>query len=136
MADTVTTLDSFSGKDLLIRKITNISDGTGENLAIKVLKSGLICTNGGAPSKLALEEIWWSIAGFASVRMFWDHTVPDAMALMATGNGCKIMSGVRGASGMIVDPASAGGTGNVVLTTNGAAAGATYDILMVLRMLP
>lgn len=136
MADAVTTLDSFSGKDLLVRRITNISDGTGEASIVKVAKAGLIGTTGVAPSKIAVEELWWSVSGFANVRLFWNHTAPDVLALLSAGNGFRVFSGVRGASGMIVDPASAGLTGDIILTTNGAIANATYDIMMVLRLLP
>lgn len=136
MADVVDTLDAWSGKDLLIRRITNISDGTGETSVAKVVKSGLVATNGAAPTKLAIEELWWSIQGFSSIRFFWDHTTPDELAILAAGNGFRPMGGLRGVNGMLVDPASAGGTGNVILSTAGAVAGATYDITMVLRLLP
>lgn len=137
MPDAITSLDAFIGKELLVRRITNISDGTGEASAIKVTRSTFVSSlpSGAAPTKFGLEELWYSIQGFTSVRLFWDNAAPEVMALMAAGNGMRCSSGLRGVSGLLL-PSGSGGTGNITLSTAGAAAGATYDILMVLKAIP
>lgn len=134
MADAVDTLDVFSGRDILIRRITNRSDGTGETNVAKVTKASLLNPNVVIPTKLGMMELWWSIQGFSSVQLNWDHTTPDEIAILAAGNGAKLMGGSQESRGVLWDPASAGGTGNIILTTFGAVNNATYDILMKIRL--
>lgn len=129
MTDTVTTNTIFSGRRKLSLQLTNLSDGTGESAVIKVDKSGLETFEELEPSKLVVEEITWSISGFTAVELYWDHTADDALAKMA-GNGYVDYRSVGG----LVDPGSTGGTGDILLTTIGAAADATYDITIVLRL--
>lgn len=136
MADTVDTLDILNGKDWLIRRLTNRSDGTGETNVVKVTKANHINTNGNVPTKLGVGYLWWSIQGFTSVQLNWDHTTPDEIAILAAGNGARLMEGpgMYSGQGLLWDPASAGGTGNIILTTFGAVANATYDILIAVRL--
>lgn len=126
MADTVDTLVQLNGKRRYIVRLTNVSDGTGESAVAKITKSGLTNLAGAVPSKLIVEDIQWSIQGFSSVRLFWDHTTPDEIAVLAPGNGYRSFEEAGG----LIDPGSAGGTGNITLTTAGAVSGATYDILL------
>lgn len=137
MADRVDTLDVFSGKEKLIRRLTNVSDGTGETNVAKVTKSGLVAWSGNAPSKLGIYMIQWSIQGFSSIELDWDHTTADEIAVLAAGAGMRLFGQTPGIdSGVLWDPFSAGGTGNLILTTRGAVANATYDILIGLRLTP
>lgn len=131
MADTVDSLVVFSGNNRYVVRLTNISDGTGESGVIKVDKSALIGPDGvNAPSKLVLEEMQWSIQGFSSVRLAWDHTTDDEISVLGSGNGFFNFKNAGG----LVDPGSTGGTGDILLTTAGAASGATYDITLVVRL--
>lgn len=130
MADTVDTLVPFSGKRRRVVRFTNISDGTGESTVVKVTKSTLVGPNGAAPSKIVVDEIQYSIQGFTSVRLFWDHTADDEIAMLAAGNG--YLSHMK--DGGLTDPVSAGGTGDIILTTAGNVSGATYDITLSLRL--
>jgi len=130
MADVVTTQLIASGPRYSIVHLTGVSDGTGESLVAKVTLSGLDLGNGVVPTKTSVREIQWSIQGFTSIRLYWDHNTDDTIAVLAAGNGYSEF----GMLGMLSDPGSAGGTGNVLLTSAGAIAGATYDITLVLTL--
>lgn len=131
MADTVDSLVVFSGNNRYVVRLTNISDGTGESAVIKVDKSALIGPDGvNPPGRLVLEEVQWSIQGFSSVRLAWDHTTDDEISVLGSGNGFFNFKNAGG----LVDPNSTGGTGDILLTTAGAASGATYDITLVVRL--
>lgn len=128
MADAVTTIVELNGKKRYIARFTGISDGTGESAVVKVDKSTLTNSLGVEPSKLAIEEINWSIQGFASVRLLWDHTTDDLAEVLAQGNGHRKYWPTGPG---IVDPGSSGGTGDLLLTSS-ATTGGTYDIRVVL----
>lgn len=128
MADVVDTIVLLNGKRRYIARFTNVSDGTGETAVIKVDKSTLTNSNGTEPTTLNVESIQWSIQGFTSVRLLWDHTTDDEIDVLASGNGYRDYS----QAGALKDPASAGQTGDILLTTAGAISGATYDITLSL----
>jgi len=129
MVDKVNTNVIFNGSKRYTLQILNVSDGTGESAVVKVDKSALTGTLGAAPNDLALEEIQWNIQGFTRVDLYWDHTTDDEM-LSLSGNGYKDMREY----GYIIDPQTAGGTGDVLLTTVGAASGDSYDITMSFKL--
>ncbi len=130
MVDTVDVRPLFIGAQRVAYRLTNISDGTGESAVVKVDISTLIGPdNIAAPTRTVVEQIEWSIQGFSSIRLFWDHTTDDEIAVLA-GAGFKDYRSVGG----LCDPGSSGGTGDVLLTTAGNAANATYDITIVLRL--
>lgn len=118
--------------------LTCISDGTGETNVIKVDKSAIgVATNGLEAASLAFEAVRWNIQGFTSVVLKWDHTTDDvAYVLCGSGYDEPIGTGLIrdfGNTGGVVDPGSAGGTGDILLTSVGASATATYDITLFLR---
>lgn len=130
MADTVDVRSLFIGKRRAAYRFTNVSDGTGEAAVVKVDISTLTGPDGvSAATKTVIEQIEWSMQGFTSVRLFWDHTTDDEIVVLA-GSGFKDYREYGG----LVDPASTGGTGDILLTTAGAAANATYDITITLRL--
>lgn len=128
MADAVTSKILVSGSKRIIVHLTNISDGTGESAVVKIDKSTLLGPDGTEPSKLVLEEVSGTVQGFTSVRLLWDHTTDDVGVVLGTGYNYFCFPGGH------PDPASSGGTGDIVLTTAGAASGATYDITIVARL--
>lgn len=130
MTDTVDSKVVFAGTRKRIVRLTNISDGTGESDVVKVDVSALTGPDGTPPTSTAIEEIQWSINGFTSVRLEWDATTDDEIAVLGTGNG---YFNFRNAGGLI-DPKSTGTTGDILLTTAGNVSGATYDITLVLRL--
>lgn len=138
MADAVTTITLSNSPERIGVHLTCISDGTGESAVIKVDKSTLTSTLGTEPASLDIEDVRWAIQGFASVRLLWDHTTDD-VAMCLTGSGYdQFVASAAGdypPSGL-ADPRSTGGTGDLLLTSNGAVSGATYDITLWLRKAP
>lgn len=129
MADVVDTIVLANTINRYSVRLTNVSDATGESAVVKVDKSGLTGPlRGVEPGSLTLEEARWSIQGFTSVRLFWDHTADDEMMVLS-GQGYEDFR----PQGGLRDPRSTGGTGDVLLTTAGAASGATYDITLHFR---
>jgi len=128
VVDVVDTLVLNTGsRRLYSARFTNVSDGSGESAVVKVDISALTGPNGSPPTATALREVSWSIQGFTSVRLLWDHTTDDEISVLS-GNGYSNYMEY----GDLADPRSAGGTGDILLTTAGGAAGATYDIQIVL----
>ena len=130
MADTVGVDYIFKGTRKVKVRFTNISDGTGETAVTKVDISTLTGPDGTAPTKLVVEEVEGMVQGFSSVQLFFDHTANDELAIL--GTGYSYFNWRDG--GGFTDPASAGGTGDILLTTVGASATATYDITLTLRL--
>jgi len=128
MADTVDSKVVYSGRRYALH-LTNVSDATGESAVTKVDISTLADPHGTVATYSVVDRIEYNIQGFTSVRLLWDHTAPDEIAVLPTGSGVMDWSVVGGN----VDPRTAGGTGDVLLTTAGAVSGATYDITLWLR---
>lgn len=150
MADAVTSNVVKNSATHYIIHLTNISDGTGESGVIKVDKSTLVASDGAEPASLDIDQVRWAVQGFTSVRILWDHTTDDT-ALVLTGNGydtfrnifgndiqpvVDFMNGSTDRSEGLLDPRSTGGTGDILLTTNGGGSGSTYDITLWLRKNP
>ena len=129
MADTVDVQVIHSGPRRYVVRLSNYSDGTGEIDAIKVDKSTLTGPVGAEPSKLVIEEIEWNLQGFNYVILEWDRTADQEIAVLGTSSGYKNYRPVGG----LCDNAT-GGTGDIVLTTSGATAGASYDITLAVRL--
>lgn len=135
MADAVTTNVVDNSQDYYCVHLTNISDGTGESAVTKVDKSTLTAGDGAEPASLDIAAVRWSIQGMTSVRLLWDHTTDDmAMVLAGSGydnfeEGPKFVKVQKG----LADPRSAGETGDIKLTTDGAVSGGTYDITLWLK---
>lgn len=130
MADAVTTNVIFKNTNFIVTQFTNISDGTGEAAVKKIDITTLRNTFGVVPTKLKLVDLHSLIQGFTGVRLLFDHTADDIAALLTPGAVRRDYRGVGG----LVDPASAGGDGSILLTTMGAASGATYDIIALWEM--
>jgi hypothetical protein len=122
MADLVTSQTVFSDVQNAIFAFTNVSDGTGESAVSKVDISAL----SQSPLKVRINRIWYNTFGMA-VKVIFDHTSDDT-ALVLQGDGQFDFSLFRG----IPDPASAGGTGDILFTTVGHTSGDTYSIVMEL----
>lgn len=129
MADTVTSNVVFQGRRKYAIELTCISDGTGETDVVKIDISALLLSNGLAPTYTAIDEIAWDVQGFTSIKLAWDHTTDDTIMVMS-GRGSVSYAHL----GYLFDPRSAGGTGDILLTSNGAAANATYTITIVIQL--
>jgi len=126
MPDAVTTNVQMNGARNYQATFTNISDATGETAVVKISKAALLNDKGVSPARLNIKRVQWSIQGFSSVRILWDHTTDDVAMTLATGQGFMDFTDTA----PLADPSSAGGTGDVLFTTAGAAVGATYDITL------
>jgi hypothetical protein len=127
MPDQIETRYLRSGGRLHVINLQNRSDGTGETNAVKVDVSTLKTPHGQPARYCAIDRIEYDVSGM-SVRLNWDHNVDDEIATLSGGGALD-----RSAIGGVADPRSAGGTGDILLTTVGASAGASYDITIYFR---
>lgn len=121
MPDTVTTQIILDEARNLVMKFTNFSDGTGENGVTKV-NALLLKPNPGAHLKL------WRYAydiKTMNVRIIWEGIPNKDMLVLggfANAVDCEFFGGIPNNA--------AQPTGNVLFTTNGATANASYSIIL------
>jgi len=128
MADAVSTTTISDGLHRAVIQITNLSDGTGESAVTKVDVSGLTTkADGTACTGVTIEKIAHSITGFTQVQLLWDATTDTiAISLAEASNGHMDFSDFGG----LVNTSGSGKTGDINLTTLGAAANDTYVIVL------
>ena len=130
MADLVTTqvLADTAGQKYVI-KMTNISDGTGENLVKKIDASDTTFMTEDGNRKLS--KIWFSINGAngkSAVELSWDGET-DATAVILAGTGAWDL---RTPANEIGNTATTP-TGDVLLSTKNFANGDNYTIIAEFR---
>ena len=125
MADAVVTRTVFNGPKFITVQLMCVSDGTGETNVTKIDKSTLVNGNQIEPSQLMLRDAQWSIQGFTSVRLSYDHATDDPLLNMAVGNGFR-----QNIGGNTDDPQPGVTTGDILLTSVGAVNQATYDLYL------
>lgn len=110
-----------------------LSDGTAMTDEIMVDKSTLTSkvtgTEPHAMDLVELEAVGWGTLN--SVLLEWDHTADDEIVAFGTTGGCVKW---RSSWGDLKDPVTAGGTGDVVITTNGMAANSGFMIYSTWRL--
>lgn len=125
MADAVTSQTIFDGERMAVMKFTNISDGTGESAVVKVDVSALAADSlGQACDGVTIERVHYSIGGM-SVSVLWDATADVPALILAPGQSTFDFTKIQ-----IPNNSGAGKTGDILFTTNGAAAGSTYTIVL------
>ena len=130
MADTVTTqtiADTVGVK--FVSKLTNFSDGTGENLVKKIDASEVNFMTEDGNRKIA--KIWYSINtanSKSAVELVWDGAT-NSTATILSGNGYWDL---RTAGNEIPNNASTP-TGDVLLSTKNFALGDNYTIIIEFR---
>lgn len=125
MADAVTSQTIFDGERMAVMKFTNISDGTGESAVVKVDVSALASSAfGKACDGVTIERVQYSIGGM-SVSILWDATADVPALVLASGQSVFDFVKIQ-----IPNNSGAGKTGDICFTTNGAAAGSTYTIVL------
>ena len=130
MADTVSTqvLTDTTGVKYAV-KMTNISDGTGENLVQKIDASNTTFMTEDGERKIS--KIFWSVntqSGKSAVELIWDGAT-NATAVTLSGQG---FWDLRADGNEIVNNATTP-TGDVLLSTKNFANGDNYTILVVFR---
>ncbi len=131
MVNTVDVRQIFAGKRYDIFHLQCRADGgvgVEEAAVLKVDISTFADGNGNVANYTSIDRIEYSIGGITTVRLDWDHTADDEIATLA-GTGVMDWASVGGN----VDPRSAGGTGDILLTTAGMTANGGYDITLYLR---
>jgi hypothetical protein len=128
MADAVTSTTILDGTHRALIQLTSLSDGTGESAVNKVDVSGLNArADGTACSGVTIDKVHHSVTGFTQVQLFWDATTNTvALALAESSNGHMDFSNFGG----IQNTSSSGKTGDILLTTIGAANLDTYVIVL------
>jgi hypothetical protein len=128
MADAVSSTTIIDGTHRAVIQLTNLSDGTGESAVTKVDVSGLNAkADGTACSGVTLEKVHHSVTGFTQVQLFWDASTDTiALALAESSNGHMDFSEFGG----IKNTSGSGKTGDINLTTIGAANLDTYVIIL------
>lgn len=130
MADTVTNTTLENTRRRLVVQSQVVSDGTGSTDAVLVDKSAFTGPDGTEPGKLVVEKIEYSVDGM-QVQLEFDHDTDDLIANLAGQGSFDFAEGGRKQG--FVDPASAGGTGDIVATTVGHTAGDKATIKLTLR---
>lgn len=128
MADAVTTnvyFNSDAGTRRYGVHLTGVSDGTGESNVVKIDKSTLKDSMGVEPDYLKLASARWMVQGYGYVLFSTDHDTNDTLLICASTGYDNWES-----SSFLPDPNSAGGTGDLLLTSVGASSGAVYDITL------
>jgi hypothetical protein len=126
MADTVTTnVNSNTGLRYEV-VLTGISDGTGETDVQKIDISSITLPNRSdlSPESLALEKVEATVNGFSYIRLYWERTAGNnTMVILPQGETNLCLKE------KLIDPGhGAAGTGDVYLTSVGAASGDSYVI--------
>ena len=135
MADAVAVRVVGQTQQHIVVHLTNASDGTGEAAVIKVDKSTLLAPDGAEPASLDIDKVVWCCDGMQA-RLLWDHTTDDlALALSGSGSLDFRSGDLDSVPGncRLKDPRSAGGAGDILLTTVGHTSGDTYNITLWLR---
>ena len=130
MADTVSTqvLTDTTGVKYAV-KMTNFSDGTGENLVQKIDASNTTFMTEDGERKIS--KIFWSVntqSGKSAVELIWDGET-NATAVTLSGQGFWDLR----ADGNEIKNNATTPTGDVLLSTKNFANGDNYTILVVFR---
>jgi hypothetical protein len=140
MADTVTSNVIYQDAKQYVVHLTSLSDGTGETNVVKVDKSTLTAVGGAEPTALDIERVDYTITGFTSVKITWDHAT-DSPGLLLTGANSLDFTGLGSRYGAahilrdaqrtpgLQDPKTADSTGDLLLTSAGAS-GSAYAITL------
>lgn len=129
MATTATETKLFEGGRRSVHHLTGRNiDNIGESAVTKVDLSTLRGPDRvNPPTSVTVESIEYTVQGFTSVELAWDHTTDVTISFLSgAGEYSWLTAGGKHDSG-------SGGTGDIVLTSNGAASGDTYDITLWLK---
>ena len=135
MVDTVTVTPIFDGAKYCVYQFTNKSDGTGETAVKKIDLVDLVgdlgtLGNGRGVKSLTFVDASWTVSGFNWVEALWSRPPANRQILVMAGtDGVSLASvGNKRDTGR-----GLGGTGNILITTNGGASGSSYAIRMMFK---
>jgi hypothetical protein len=119
----------LSGRNFLVIDIHGVFSAADETDTIVVDRSTLTGPLGTVPGSLRVDEISWATNGYNYIQLEWEHTTDDIIAHLS-GSGYVDYSYYGGKN----DPETEGGTGDIVLTSNGGAAGGSYYIQLFVTL--
>lgn len=115
------------GSNKIEINVTGAFSVADETDTVVVDISTLVGPKGVAPTAIRIDEITWSMSpGFDYISLEWEHTTDDPVDFFS-GQG---YINYKDRAGGKNDPRSAGGTGDLILTTVGGAAGDAYSFLI------
>jgi hypothetical protein len=127
MADAVASQTLIDGERMAIMKFTNISDGTGENIVLKVDVSALTSSASGlACTGVTITKIHAATHGM-EVLMYWDATA-DVLIQTIPQNSVYTLDFEK--FGGLTNNAGAGKNGDILFSTSDASAGDEYTIVL------
>ena len=127
MADAVTTTTIIEGTHRAVIQLTNLSDGSGEAAVQKIEVAALNSrADGTACNGVFIDKVHHSVVGFTQVQLLWEATTNSiAIALAQDSNGHMDFSDFGG-----IQSYGSGKTGDIMLTTIGAANLDSYVIIL------
>lgn len=126
MVDTVDTLVLISDGRVHHARFTNESDGTGESNVVKVDMSNLTTVGTNKIKAVDIDRCFGIVGGFNYVTIRFDASTDDEALVLAPGTFDFDFTD----SGGIRNPLSAGTTGDIMFTTDGAFDGSSYNITL------
>ena len=128
MANTVVSRIIYESPTKVVYHMAFIRDTADETAVTKVDRSASVCSGGATTSYLSLKSVRWAVQGFTSVRLLGDNAGTDDLIMALSGNGYDEFDNP------LTYPnteAIATVVGDVLLTSIGGSANATYDITAV-----
>jgi hypothetical protein len=115
-----------SGSRKLVINVTGVFSASDETDTNIIDRSTLTGPGGLEPTDIKIDEITWAVgSGFDYVMLEWDHTTDEVIDYFQ-GQGYMDYRHAGGKK----DGNGSGGTGDLLLTTAGGAAGDTYSLLI------
>ena len=112
---------------------TNLSDGTGEDDAIKIKRTDLLTSDGYIPSYLVVEKIWYHVAGM-SVTIGYNNENDEEVVRLYSGDGEIDFTDVGGFLPAVEEDGVVPEGGDIVFTTADETAGDAYSIKLQVRL--
>lgn len=117
----------------VIVKCTNISDGTGEDDAIKIKRTDMKNSDGDIPKKLIIEKIDYDVSGM-TVYVEYNNANSDRVAVLTDSAGCMDFNSIGGYAPTYETADGENDVGDIVLTTDGESLGDSYDITLTVKL--
>lgn len=124
---TATVLTQREGGNLFTYNVRGVFSAADETNTIIIDLSAKTGPLGAAPSKIKLEEVWWTINGFDYITLSFDRDT-DVVIDYYYGQGYMDYKPYGGK----IDNGT-GGTGDMLLSTVGGAAGGNYSFIITGR---
>lgn len=113
----------------VVVRLTGISsDASDASDTVVIDKSDLVGPNGVEPSSIVIEGIEWSMTGYDTLILEWDHTSDVEIARLIGEGEISWLS-----AGGLTDNGS-GSTGDVTVTTTGGAANSAFQLTIWARL--